>query len=147
MWWGQATLAGFSLLCYTGGRGRASGAHCRLTNQPQDVGHRLSSLCASLLPQPLQQPSEGWSQGVLTARYSCCTPSMSVPKGCKSTLISRTAWMARRDAEPLLLPWGGSSTSSSAEVRGAEHWQVQISPRMCSSPPAYSGTKLPRASF
>lgn len=106
MWWGQAMLAGFSLLCYTGGRGRAAGTRCRLTNQPHDVGHHLSSLCASLLPQPLQQPSEGWSQGFLTARYSCCTPSMSVPKGCKSTLILRTAWMTRHDAEPLLLPWG-----------------------------------------
>ena len=74
MRWGRALQAGSSLLCCIGGQ------HW-VTSWPRDVGHRVSSPYASLLPRPRRQPSERWCQGVLTARCSCCAPSASVPQG------------------------------------------------------------------
>lgn len=104
--------AGSSLLCCTGGHGRASGEHCRLTNWPCDARHHASSTHASPLPQPLRQPSEGWSQGVLTTRCSCCTPSASIPQGMQKPPDSGNSLGCMAMGSTLLLPWVASSSRS-----------------------------------
>lgn len=71
------------------------------------------------------------------------TPARGFPKGYKSLLIQGTAWTARRDADPLLLSQGNPLLLPLQSCRALNAGGIlQISFRICSSPPAYLGTEL-----